>query len=90
VVASRGGAEVEIYGEAPLPKEPFRDLDTIPVLLTPGAEFTRGRIHLCHEVQLPDLQFEFRRESGSERNGTPQVGFPRLRFAVGRATGIAI
>jgi hypothetical protein len=63
VVGSRGGAEVEVYGDAPLLKEPFGDVDTIPVLLTPGPQLKRARIHLCYEVQLPDLHFKFSRQS---------------------------
>jgi hypothetical protein len=41
---SRHAAEGWIYVDAPLPKEPFGDVDTIPVLLAPGAELTRGHI----------------------------------------------
>jgi hypothetical protein len=54
VVGSRDGAEIQIYGDAPLFKQPFWDIEPIPVLLTPGAEVTRGGIHLCRELQLPD------------------------------------
>jgi hypothetical protein len=73
-VGSRDGAEVEIYGDAPLFKQPFWDIAPIPVLLAPGAERTRRGIRPCRKLQLPDPQFEFSRESGSERNGMPPIG----------------
>jgi hypothetical protein len=50
----------------------------------------RAGICLCGELQLSDPHFKFSRHSERGRNGTPQSGFPRLRFAVGKATGIAI
>lgn len=40
----------------------------------PGVELKRGRIHQCREVQVLGLQFEFGRERGNARNGTPPVG----------------
>jgi hypothetical protein len=73
-VGSRDGAEVEIYSDAPLFKQPFWDIAPIPVLLAPGAERTRRGIRPCRKLQLPDPQFEFSRESGSERNGMPPIG----------------
>jgi hypothetical protein len=61
---SRGGAEVWIHGDAPLPKQPFRDIAPIPVLPAPVAELTRQDIHLWRESQLPDPEFEFSCVSG--------------------------
>jgi hypothetical protein len=70
----RGAAEGWIYGDTPLPEEPFRDIAPIPVLLAPRAELTRGGIHRWSELQLPDPQFELGGENGSGLNGTPPVG----------------
>jgi len=52
-------------------KEPFGDVDTIPVSVAPDAELARGGIHLCCELQLRDLQFEFSGECGSTQMGRP-------------------
>src|SRR6266704_2749054 len=73
-VLAVGAAEDCVYGDVPLLKEPFGDVDTIPVSVAPDAELTRGGIHLCCELQLRDLQFEFSGECGSTRNGTPPIG----------------
>ena len=69
---SGGTAEDCIYGDVPLLKEPFGDVDTIPVSLAPDAELTREGIHLYRELQLRDLQFEF---SGSAGAGRKVVGY---------------
>ncbi len=74
VWVTRDGAEEEIYGDAPLLKQPFWDIEPVPVLLTPGVELTRRGIRPWRKVQLPDPQLEFSRESESKRNGTPPVG----------------
>ena len=71
---SRGASEDCVHGDVPLFKEPFGDVDTIPVSVAPGAEFTRGGIHLCCELQLLDPQFEFSGEYGGTRNRTPPIG----------------
>ena len=71
---SGGTAEDCIYGDVPLLKEPFGDVDTIPVSLAPDAELTREGIHLYRELQLRDLQFEFSGSAGAGRNGTPPTG----------------
>ena len=72
-VGPRDAAQGCVYGDAPLLKEPFGDVDTITVLLALGPELTRGRIHLCHEVQLPDPHFKFGRQSEHRRNGTRPI-----------------
>src|SRR2546422_7433581 len=69
-----GAAEDCVHGDVQLLKEPFGDVDTIPVSVAPDAELTRGGIHLCCELQLRDLQFEFSGECRSTRNGTPPIG----------------
>jgi len=53
--------EAQVYGDAPLLKQPFWDIAPIPVLLAPGAELTRRGIHLYRELQLPRPHFEFSR-----------------------------
>jgi hypothetical protein len=71
---SGGVAEGWIYGEAPLLQQPFRDVDSIPVFFAPGAEFTRGGIHLRRELQVSHPKFEFSRKRGSVWNGAPPIG----------------
>ena len=71
---SGGGGGVWIYGDAPLRKEPFGDVDSIPVLLAPDSEHTRRCIHLWRELQLLGLQFELGGESRSGWHRTPPVG----------------
>jgi len=71
---SGGAAEDGIYGDAPLLKEPFGDVDSVPVLLAPDVEFTRRSIHLCREFQSHDLQLEFSGQRGSTWNGSPPIG----------------
>jgi hypothetical protein len=69
-----GGAEVWIYVEAPFRKQPFGDVDTIPVFLAPGVKLTRGGIQLWRELQVSDPQFELGGENRSGRNGAPPIG----------------
>jgi hypothetical protein len=64
---SCGAAERWIYGDAPLPKQPLRDIATIPVSPAPVAELTRQDIHLGRELQFPDSDFEFSCVSGTGR-----------------------
>jgi hypothetical protein len=84
-VGSRDGAESDIYGDAPLLKQPFWDVAPILVSLAPGAELTRRRIRPCRKLQLPDPQFEFSSESGSERNGTPPIGVSAFALRSGES-----
>ena len=70
----RGVAEGWIYGEAPCLKQPFWDVDTVPVLPAPGTQFRRRGIHLCRKVQLPDPQFEFSSERRGGRDGMSPIG----------------
>jgi hypothetical protein len=75
---SRGVAEGWIYGEAPRLKQPFWDVDTVPVLPAPGTQFRRRGIHLCRKLQLPDPQFEL----SSERRGGRDGNVPNWDFRV--------
>ncbi len=75
-VGSGGGVDVEIYGDAPLLKEPFGDVDTIPILLAPGPELARRGIRSRRELQVPDPPFEFSGVSGSVQNGMAPIWVP--------------
>ena len=79
----RGGGEVWIYGNVPLSKQPFWDVQPIPVLPAPPAQFGRVDIRVCGESQVPDLQFEFSRENWGGRNGTPPVGIAAFARYIG-------
>ncbi len=71
---SGGTAEERIYCYVPFLKEPFGNVNTIPVSLAPDAKLTRGGIHLCCELHLRNSQFEFSSERGNTRNLTPPIG----------------
>jgi len=84
-LASLGyAAEAWIDADAPLLKQPFRDIAPIPIVLTPGSELGGRGIHLCRELQLPDPQFEFSSESGTRRDETPPIGIPTFASDSGR------
>jgi hypothetical protein len=69
-----GIADVWIYGNVPLPRQPFGDVEPISVLPAPPAQFGRVDIRLLREVQVTDLQFKFSGEDRGGRNETPPVG----------------
>jgi len=66
----RSATEAWIDGCAPLLKQPFRDIASIPILLTPGAELSGRGIHFWRELQFLDPQFESMSESGTEQKKT--------------------
>ena len=72
LVTGLGGVvEAQVPGDAPLLEQPFWDVDSIPVLLAPGAELKRRGIRIQRELQLLDPQFEFCSQSrGGGRHGT--------------------
>src|SRR5450759_5060098 len=83
VVGSRYAAQGCVYGDAPFLKQPFWDIEPIPVLLAPGAELTRGGIRPCRELQMSRPHFKFSRQGEQRRNGTPPIGV----FALARRSG---
>jgi len=73
-------AEHWIYGQAPLFKEPFWDVDSILIVLAPRAQCTRGGIHLGRELQVSDPYFEFSGKGRRGRNGTSPIGIAAFAF----------
>jgi len=71
---SCGVAEGWIYGDAPLRKEPFWDVDPVFVLLAPSPQFCRRGIHLGRELQLLNPQLEFGGERRAGRSRTSPIG----------------
>ncbi len=67
-------AERWLHSHAPLLKEPFWDVEPIPILLAPDPQLSRRRIRFRRESQRPDPHFELSRESGSRWNGTSPIG----------------
>jgi len=69
----RGAGEVCVYADLPLIQQPFWDVAAVPVLFAPAAQVSRGGIGLWHQVQLPNLHFEFGAEDRSREHGTAPV-----------------
>jgi hypothetical protein len=73
-----GAAEVWIYDYVPFPKQQFGDVEPIPVLPSPPAQFGGEDVLVSREVQVTDLQLEFGGEDREGRHGTPPMGIAAL------------
>jgi len=70
--AVRRSGHVRIDGHAPLLKQPFRNVASIPIALAPHSKMIRRCVALLVQPQALGLEFKFRRRSRS-RLHTPST-----------------